>query len=942
MKTRLVLFLAACVAGIAVSAQQLTPITTDKDVRIGHLDNGLTYYIRHNEEPKNQADFYIAQRVGSIQEDDSQRGLAHFLEHIAFNGSAHFPGNSLIGYCERIGVKFGANLNAYTSTDETVYNIDNVPVAERSNVDSCLLILSDWSGRLTLDPEEIDKERGVIHEEWRLRSSASQRILNRQLPNLYPGSKYGERMPIGLLSVIDGFSPEFLRAYYEKWYHPSLQGIVVVGDVDVDYVEAKIKEYFADLTNPADEAKYEYYPVPDNAEPIYIIDKDKEMQYPLISAMFKRSIFPFQYRSTVEYLANNMVGAIAISCLNLRLAELAQKADCPFLQAGVDDGSYLVSKTCDALSLTIVPKDDCDAAALQTAMAEIARARQHGFADTEVKRCADEMLSKMEKIYNNRTKQRNSMFTSQYVRHFLENEPIPSIEDEYELTKQVCEIINAQQVNEYFNSISTSTQQNFVLLAMYPEKEGKAIPEEQALREAVAAGFGAELEGYVDEVNDEPLIPTLPQPVKIKKEQPSDYGYTKWTLSNGANVYIRQTDFNDSQVLMTARSKGGSNTLPNSQRVNIALFNSAISASGVGKFKATELSKKLAGKQAGCGVSMSDNSESLSGSSTPKDLRTLFELIHLRFQEPPCDIDSYNNLIASVRLQLANADKEPSNAFNDSVKVTLYGRNPRLATIKVEDLEQADYEQIRNIYRQRFQSAGDFDFYFTGAFDTDSLRAFVEQYIAPLPGIKKREGYTNLNIRPLKGQHENHFVREMETPKANILEVWTGETPYSMKQAMVAGALGSALNARYLKSIREEGSMAYSVSAAASCSYGVRETYSVQVSCPVKPDCMDAALSEIDKALHDIARNGITDEELSKFREYQLKSYAEGLRLNSYWHSLISSKITWGVDSNKDYEATLQSVTSADVKDFVNKVVLKNNNRVIVTMLPANLTENEQ
>jgi len=942
MNTRISLLIFVLVVGLASYAQGLTPITNDKDVRIGHLSNGLTYYIRHNEEPKNQADFYIAQKVGSVQEDDNQRGLAHFLEHIAFNGSAHFPGNSLISYCERIGVKFGQNLNAYTSTDETVYNIDNVPVSEQTNIDTCLLILSDWSGRLTLAPEEIDKERGVIHEEWRLRSSANQRIINRQLPNLYPGSKYGERMPIGLMSIIDNFSPEFLRAYYEKWYHPSLQGIVAVGDIDVDYVEGKIKEYFSDLTNPADEAQYEYYPVPDNEEPIYIIDKDKEMQYPYVTAMFKRNFFPFQYRNTVEYLANSMISSIATSCLNERLQELAQKPDCPFLNAGVSDDAYLVSKTCEALSLTVIPKDGMDSEALQAAMSEIARARQHGFADTEVKRCTDEMLSSMEKIYNNRTKQRNSLFTSQYVRHFLENEPIPSIEDEYELSKQIYGIITAQQVSEYFKMISTGTDKNFVLLAMYPEKEGTNIPTAEAFRNAVNSGFNASVDGYIDEVNDEPFIATLPAPVKIKKEQPSDFGYTKWTLSNGANVYYLQTDFNDSQVIMSARSKGGSNTLADDQRVNIALFNSAISVSGIGQFKSTELNKKLAGKQVGCGVSLGDNSESLSGSSTPKDLRTLFELIYLRFQDAPCDVDSYNNLLQSVRLQLANIDKDPSNAFSDSVKVTLYGRVPRLATIKAEDLDQADYEQIRQIYRQRFQSAGDFDFYFTGAFNTDSLRAFVEQYIAPLPGLKKREGYHDLNIRPLTGQRTNNFIREMETPKANIVEVWTGDTPYSLKQGMVASALGSALDSRYLKSIREEGSMAYSVSASASCSYGLHETYTLQVACPVKPDSMDVALQAIDQALLDIARDGITAEELTKFREYQLKSYAESQRLNSYWHGLITSKVTWGRDNRQDYEATLQSITSDDVKNFVNQIVLRDNNRAIITMLPANRTEEEK
>ena len=921
------------------SAQQMPPLPVDPAVRIGKLDNGLTYYIRHNEEPKNQANFYIAQKVGAVQENDDQRGLAHFLEHMAFNGSTNFPGNSLIKYCEKIGVKFGQNLNAYTAADETVYNIDNVPVADRSNVDSCLLILSDWSGRLLLEPEEIDKERGVIHEEWRMRSSASQRIFERNLPTIYPGSKYGERMPIGLMEIIDNFTPEFLRAYYEKWYHPSLQGIVIVGDVDVDYVEGKIKEYFSDLQNPENEAAYEFYPVPDNDEPIYVIDKDKEQQQSVLQIMFKHEIFPFEERGSMMYLVQNYANYIISSVLNERLDDLAQQADCPFIGAGCQDGNYILSKTCDAFTVYFVPKPGQDAAATQAVMTEIARARQHGFTASEVQRAIDEYMSQLEKVYNNRDKQKNSYYCPQYVRHFLEGDAIPDVETEYQLMQMISQQLPAEMFGQAFQESITDINKNFVLLGMYPEKEGVTVPTIAEIRAAVEAGFNAQTEAFVDEVNNDPLIAKLPKAVKIKKEEAADFGYTKWTLKNGANVYFKKTDFNNSQVLMSARSKGGINKLPTSDIVNAELFDAVISQTGIGTFTGTELTKKLAGKQASVGVNLNDFQDRLDGSATPKDLRTLFELTYLRFQEPSNDVDGYNNFMSMLRSQLANIEKSPDKAFSDSINVTLYSHNPRKMSIKLADLDNVSYDRIRQIYRERFQSAGDFDFYFTGNFDEDSLRLYVEQYIAPLKGTKKREQMTDLGIRYAQGKVENRFSRDMETPQANIIVFWNGETEYSLKKDIALRALSSALDERYLKSIREDGGMAYSVGTRGSLNYGVFDQYSLQVYCPVKPAMMDEALKLMQQGIEEIARDGVTEEELGKFKEFELKELAEDLRSNSFWQGLIIGKSFWGHDDLTGYEDAIKSITSDDVKNFVNDILLKDFNRAIITMLPTDFSE---
>lgn len=928
----------ACLPVFRASAQQMPSLPIDPAIRYGKLPNGLTYYIRHNKLPENRANFYIAQKVGSVQEDDNQRGLAHFLEHMCFNGTENFPGNSLIKYCESIGVKFGENLNAYTSTDETVYNIDNVPVTD-SNVDSCLLILHDWADGLILDPAEIDKERGVIHEEWRMRSSAGQRIFQRNLPTLYPGSKYGHRMPIGLMEIIDNFKPDFLRAYYEKWYRPDLQGVIVVGDIDVDKVEASIKEIFSPIKMPENPAAYETYPVPTNAEAIYVIDKDKEQQQSIIQLMFKHDPIPGEYKNTPAYMAMKYVTGLATSCMNSRLNELSQKPECPFIGAGCFDGNYIMSKTMDALGVGIIPKPGQDAAAVQAVMQEVERAARFGFTGTEVIRAREEFISGLEKIYDNRDKQKHDFYVQQYVRHFLENDPIPDLETEFNIYKMMAAQLPAEAVSQTFKEITASTDSNFVLLAMYPEKEGVTIPSADEMKKAVAAAKAAQLEAYVDNVKDEPLVAKLPKKGKITKEEAADFGYTRWTLSNGAKVYFRQTDFNDSEVRFAARSLGGKSKVGDNDLVNLELVEDVMSSTGLGNFTSVELEKKLAGKQASVRPSIGQVTEGLNGQSTPKDLRTLFELIHLRLSQPANDTDGYNNCIAFLKSQLENVEKVPEAAFSDSILATLYGHNPRMKRIKAADLAQADYATIRRIYAERFNTAGDFDFYFTGAFDKDSLRAFTEQYIASLPTVKKREGFIDLKVRPVKGIVDNRFVRTMETPKGNIVQVWNGELPYNMKNAAVVDALGQILTQRYLKSIREEGSMAYSVGAQGRASYGITEDYTLQIYCPVKPAKADSALVLMEQGIQEIARDGVTAEELDKVKQFELKTYADNQRQNGYWEELIIGKTVWNKDEQTGYEDTIKNLTSDDIKRFVNDVLLKQKNRVTVTMLPADMKE---
>ena len=920
-------------------AQQVPVLPIDEAVRYGKLENGLTYYVRHNALPENRVHFYIAQKVGAVQEEDNQRGLAHFLEHMCFNGTKHFPGDRLVKYCESIGVKFGQNLNAYTSTDETVYNIDGVPVSD-SNIDSCLYILHDWANALLLETDDIDKERGVIHEEWRQRTTGIMRILDRQLPNMYPGSRYGYRLPIGTMEVIDNFDPQVLRDYYHKWYHTQNQAIIVVGDVDADEMVERIKRIFSPIKAQENPAPYEFYPVPDNEEAIYIIDKDKEVAQAMMQLSFKHDPLPMELRGTQMEIAINYINSIICKVVNARLNELALKADCPFTQAGVSYGSYWVSKTKDALNVSIVPKSGKDVEAFQVVMQELERASRFGFTGTEVFRAKEEFISSLETLYNNRDKQKHNFYTQQYVRHFLEGNAIPDLETEFQIYKLFAQQLPAEAMSQTFQQYVASTDKNFIVFAAYPEKEGQDVPTVEQFKNAVAAAKAAKLEAYVDNVKNEPLVPELPAKGKVAKESKADFGYTCWTLSNGARVFYKKTDFNESQILLSAQSFGGKGWFDDKDVVNFELMDQVINSTGLGNFTSNELQKKLAGKQVSLRIGTGNATESLSGSSTPKDLRTLFELIYLRFQAPAHDVDTYNTLIAGLRTQLENVEKLPEAAFSDSLTKTVYGNHPRANRIKLADLDKADYETIKRLYTERYNAGGDFDFYFTGNLDVDSLRLFAEQYIAPLKAVKKREGYNKkFEMEPLKGVRNNHFVRKMETPQATFIQLWTGDLKYTVKNAAIVKALGSILTERYLKSIREDGGMAYSVGAGASASFGTKETYTVQIYCPVKPQLKDEALRLVRLDIDKIAAEGVTAEELDKVKKFELKSFNDKQRENGYWQGLIGSKVNWNKDTQKDYEKTLQSLTSKDIQNFVKNVLLKQNNCITVSMLPEDMTE---
>ncbi len=924
------------IAGAAATmAQQMPPIPVDKDVRMGKLENGLTYYIRFNNWPEHRAEFYIAQRVGSIQENDQQRGLAHFLEHMCFNGTEHFKGNDIVKWCETIGVKFGRDLNAYTSIDQTVYNISNVPTTREGIIDSCLLILHDWADGLLLEADEIQKERGVIHEEWRLRTSATMRMLERDLPQLYPNSKYGHRMPIGLMEIVDNFEPQVLRDYYEKWYRPDNQAVIVVGDFDVDKVEQKIKELFAPIKMPENATPVVAEAVPDNAEPIFVVDKDKEMQYSIVEVFFKSDPIPDEIKTNMQYLIIDYMKDAAIGMLNDRMAELAQKPDCPFLQASSSYGKYLFSKTKDAFSVDALPKEGQTEAAMKAAFIEARRAAEFGFTATEYKRYQQNFLSQLDKQFSNKDKRYNNQFCRQYVNHYLENEPIPSLDDYYEVMKQIVPMMPAEAINQLMQQLVTATDSNMVVLNMNQEKDGAVYPTPESLKKAMAEARAEKLEAYVDNVKDEPLITVLPKAGKIVKEVAGKkFDYKELKLSNGATVVLKQTDLKKDQVILAAEGFGGSSLYDEKDFANIKFFDDVIEASGLGNFSHTELEKALAGKIASASMMLGTERANITGSSTPNDVETLLQLVYLYFTKINKDQESFDNTMKTTELMLKNKLLQPEAVFSDSLTLTLQNHSKRFAPANVDDLKLVNYDRILQMAKEQTANAAGFTFTIIGNYDEAKLRPLIEQYLASLPGDAKTVKKGKDVEDSFKGDVKNNFKRKMETPKAIAVMLWKNEKMnYTLENSIRASMVGQILTMLYTEKIREEASAAYSVMAQAGLTRDdYRTTATALVYCPMKPEKGDVAVKIMDEEVQGLTK-AVEVEKLNKVKEYMLKAIDDEAKTNNFWIRQINRLRDYGVDFYTDYKKTVEAQTPETIMTFV-KELLKSGDKAEVIMLP--------
>ena len=923
-------------AGVSVQAQQMAPIPQDKDVRVGKLDNGLTYYIRHNNYPEHVANFYIAQKVGSINENEDQRGLAHLLEHMAFNGSEHFKDNLLQEYLQSIGVEYGRNLNAYTSTDQTVYFITDVPTARITAIDSCMLVLKDWSNGITLDAKAIDQERDVVHNEYRMRIVGTQKILESVLPDLYPGSKYGQRFPIGLMSVIDGCSPETLRAYYRKWYRPDNQGIIIVGDVDVDRTEQKIKELFGGIKVPANAAKVELEPVPDNNEGIYVVGKDKEQQVSLFLISMKHDATPDSLKSNLSYMVFDYARDLISQMINARFSEEAQKPESPFLQVGAEEGQYLVSRTKDALTLTVVPKEGQELAGLSAGVRELKRVKEFGFTATEYERAKSEYLSRLEKTYNNREKHPNDAYCQQYVRNFIENEPIPSIEDEYQIMNALSANIPVEIINQIAGQLIADNDTNFVVLAAVQEKDGKQYFTGADMKKAVDAVRQEKLTAYVDNVKQEPLITEMPAKGSIvKSTENAALGFKQLTLSNGATVLMKKTDFNADEIVFRATSNGGASVFGKEDVYNLQFANYILSQSGLGNFSSTDLQKALAGKQVGTQFSIENAMHGLSGNSTPKDLETLFQLIYLDFTKVTKDEKAVNNFLTLISTQLKNISLNNEAVFQDSVMSVVYNNNPYFRIPSAENIEGISYDRVLEIWKNLYGNAADFTFTFVGNYDEAQLCQFIEQYIASLPS-KGKATLTQKEIRTFaNGEKNRSFEKKMENPQAQANSIWrSNPVKFTLQNSVLQDVSGRMLDMMLNREIRERLSAAYHAGAESELDVDGPATYiSIKGTGKLNPDKAAEAIPEFQKGMKSLVAAPNADD-LLKVKQILLKQADVDAKTNRYWTGVLNTWKRFGVDVYTDYKKTVEAVSTKSVSDFLKNVVLKSKNHVEVIMMP--------
>lgn len=929
--------LSAC-ALIGVQAQQAMPLPVDEQVRIGHLDNGLTYYIRHNELPKQRAEFHIAQAVGAILEEDHQNGLAHFLEHMAFNGTEHFPGKGIINYFESVGVNFGGNINAYTSLDETVYRLSEVPTVREGIIDSALLVMHDWSCALSLLGEEIDAERGVIREEWRTGATAERRMWKELNPKMFPGSQYAKRDVIGDTAVINNFSYQALRDYYHKWYGPDLQAIVVVGDIDVDAVEAKIKALWADVPARSNRGERPVYSVDDNIEPIVAVVRDAEAQYTRIRIDFKKNPLPEHLKNTNVSYMQDVYNNLICTMLNNRFQELVQQPDASFVGAA---GFYSeLVKAKDAFIAIYVAKDGKELQAYKDLLAQLEKMRRYGFTNAELERAKTELLTSYEKAYNERNSVRNIQYTREYIRNFLDGEAIPGIEWEYGFLQQALPLITVEQVNGLAEAYVTD--ENVIISFSAPYKEGVVIPSEEEVRTLFAAKKNLEIEAPVEETIDNTLVKKAPKAGKIAKTVYNEtLGTTEWTLRNGIRVILKPTAFKQDEILMSAWSEGGRSLIADPADLPSAdIATDIVEFGGVGDFTLTQLQKVLTGKYCSISSSVNNYSETMDGSSNVRDFETLLQLTWLYFSAPRKDADAFATLMGLMQTQLENKATNHKAVFRDSVSLMSTDYSPRTVLWNKETLAQVSLDKAYAIYRERFGNPADFVFFFTGNIDPADVHTqqLVCQWLGSLKtkkGAKHAEHWQDRGVRVPKGVVKNYFDRDMQIHTASNRIQYTAPMEWTLANDLNMEMIGRILSTRYLESIREREGGSYGVGCFGTVDRKPVEQARLIMQFDTDPDKQERLMAIIHEEVQTIVENGPLASDLQKEKESMLKDFQEDLEKNAWWdNTVLFNYYVYGVNYLTGYEEAVRAITAESVQETLRKL-LEAGNVFEVVMFPA-------
>ncbi|UMB59345.1 insulinase family protein [Lutibacter sp. A80] len=907
------------------------PLPVNKKIKKGVLENGMTYYIYSTDVTKNVASYYIIQNVGSVLENDHQQGLAHFLEHMAFNGTKNFEGKGILNTLQKHGAVFGKDINAYTSFDETVYNLDNIPTKD-GLVDTALLILNDWSNYLLLTEEEIDAERGVIKEEWRTRQNGQMRVLQQTLPVMFGNSKYSNRLPIGLMDIVENFEYKALRDFYHDWYRTDLQAIAVVGDIDVDEIEQKIIKQFSSI--PAVENPKERFlvQIPDHKEMLYTMAMDDEVTTSNIafSINHPRSLAD----QTVKDLKESLINSLMVSMLSARISEKTQNPDASFMAARFNFGNFVRSKK--QLSLTVYPKPNQQQDAFKEALTELNRAVKFGFTEAEMSR----KIAEIKNSYETQIAKINDFSHKRIIRtiqqNYLENETMTDIVEEYEIAKNIFDQLNIEEVNNTLKKLYTKENRAIIVTGV---KGNNNLTEEQAVAIINEVENDNSITAYEDSFSGKTLISdvTIKEGTIVSEDYNKEIEATTFTLSNGIKVHYKFADKNENDVRLNATSYGGMSLLEDAELASASLTTGVAQFSGLGDFSRTDLPKVLAGKTASTSVSINSLSESVSGSSSTKDVETMLQMVYLRFEKPRFDEDAYTVLMENVKNYLIRKSENITEKMNDSLITTLYGKNhPTQRIFNQELVDEMSFEKAKAIYLERFNNAADFEFFIVGDVEKENLEPLLEKYIASIETTKEMEMWKDNSTNWVSDTIDKDILLKMEDPKSSVRISYKNDMKYTLKNNMIAKALGDILQLRYTETLREEEGGTYGASARSSLSKRPVNQATLSVNFDCNPDKVDKLVDIVHNEIEKIANGEIQQLDLDKTLTNYKKEREEQKDYNNYDMSLLINfyRENYNIDAPENFDEIVNDITVKDIQNYTKKL-LKNAKTYEVVFRPT-------
>jgi zinc protease len=905
-------------------------IPVDPVITTGRFSNGLRYYIRANKKPEVRAELRLAVNAGSVLEDDDQRGLAHFAEHMAFNGTKNFPKQDIINFVQSIGMRFGNHLNAYTSFDETVYMLQ-VPTDRPDVIDRAMLVLSDWAQNVTFDPVEIDKERGVVLEEWRLGRGAQGRLRDKQFPVLLAGSRYADRLPIGTPEVLKNFTHERLVQFYKDWYRPDLMAVVAVGDFDVAAIEPLVRKHFASIPAAVSPRPRPAYQVPAREGTSYAIASDAELTTTSVSVFHT---MPARDQSTLAaYRRIMLVDRMFIGMLNARLSEIAVKPGAPFLGAAA--GLSPLVRTTETTTLGAAVRENGVEAGLDALFTEAARVARFGFTAPELERQKVNMLRAIERAMAEKDNQQSSNLAAEYIRNFTTTEPIPGLAYEYELYKRFVPAITLDEVNALAKD--WAPDRNRTVLVSAPDKPGLVLPTETRLASVMTAAATKAMTAYEDVASSRPLLGAIPSPGRIVSTVAKDaFGITEWTLSNGVKVVLKPTTFRQDEVLVTAFSPGGTSLAPEADLIPAETAAQVVAAGGLGDFSAVDLRKALTGKAAGAGASIGDYFEEINGTASPKDLETLFQMIYMRFTRPRPDPDMFSVLTDQLRAALANQRNTPEFAFNEALTSAMWQDHPRARPMTLERVEEMNLEKSVAFYRDRFADAGDFTFVFVGSFDPNALRPYVETYLASLPSAGRKEAWKDVGMRRARGVVERRVRKGIE-PKSQTRLVFSGPFVYDQAHRVTIRAMAMVLEGTLREALREDLGGTYGVGVSAGYAKIPTPEYTLSISFGSDPDRADALVKVALARIEDLKTKGPNERDVTNIKEIMMREYESNMRQNGFFLREIAARYQHGEDltdlfSLKDF---YQKITGPAIQEAARQYF--GTNMIRVQQFPENV-----